>query len=73
MTGIVTCIACQRFSFKRVPAEHAKQGKGHCDRRAPFIRHDATAERDCEHFRAEARDVVESRSAWLKQHGVEHE
>lgn len=64
---LVTCIACKRFSFKRTLLEFAREGWGGCDLRIRGIRHDAKKERDCEDFRAEKPDVVDSRRRWLEQ------
>lgn len=63
---MVTCIGCQEFSFKRAAAEDARRGKGHCSLRAPFIRHAANQERDCDAFQHEQTDIVKGRIQWLK-------
>lgn len=63
---MIQCIGCKSFSFKRVTPRDAKQGKGHCEHRAPFIRHMATQERDCEQFRAEETGIVQGRVVWLR-------
>ena len=62
---MITCIGCQKFSFKRVAAEDARRGKGHCSLRAPFIRHAATKERDCEEYVVVEQSVVSARKAFL--------
>lgn len=63
---LIQCISCKSFSFKRVTPADARKGKGNCANRAPFVRHAALEERDCEQFKEEGADVVRPRVDWLK-------
>lgn len=63
---MIQCIGCKSFSFKRVAPSDALKGKGHCANRAPFIRHSAMEERDCEQYKKDEAEVVQARVNWLK-------
>lgn len=64
---MIACVACKTFSLKRVSAEDARKGLGHCEPRAKFIRHHATKERDCDRFDREDDAVVAARLEWLQK------
>ena len=66
----VQCVTCASFSFKRVQEEWARRGFGHCEHRAPFIRHEATKQRDCDKHAHEAESVVNARKEWVRRRGL---
>lgn len=67
---MIQCVACQRFSYQRVPAAEARRGLGHCELRAYFIRHAALRKHDCPHFQQVSAASEVGRRQWLKQYAV---
>jgi hypothetical protein len=66
----VACVSCKEFSMKRVQPEWAHRGFGHCAHRAPFIRHHATKDRDCDKHVPDAAEVVAARAEWIRRRGL---
>jgi len=65
----VQCVTCASFSLQRAKPDMVANGFGHCEHHERFMAHKALAERDCQHHKHEAADVVQKRRAWLKGRG----
>ena len=67
---MTSCLSCASFSFTRVQEDWARRGFGHCAHRAPFIRHEATKQRDCDKHAPDVESVVVARTEWARRRGL---